>query len=67
VLLVTHDVEEAIVLADRVLVLAPDGHVCLDREVQIERPRKRGTPSFNALRAELLGELGVDEGVESGG
>jgi sulfonate transport system ATP-binding protein len=66
VLLVTHDVDEAIVLADRVLVLGPDGHICFNREVEIARPRRRGAPSFGALRTVLLNELGVDESRESG-
>jgi sulfonate transport system ATP-binding protein len=65
VLLVTHDVDEAILLADRVAVLT-DGHISLDTRVDIERPRLRADPAFTALRARLLAELGVDEAVESG-
>jgi len=66
VLLVTHDVDEAIILADRVLVLGPDGHICLDRVVEVERPRHRRDANFSALRDELLAQLGVDEDMESG-
>jgi sulfonate transport system ATP-binding protein len=58
VLLVTHDVDEAILLADRVLVLV-DGRITLDRRVGLGRPRDRGHPGFTALRSRLLAELGV--------
>jgi sulfonate transport system ATP-binding protein len=65
VLLVTHDVDEAILLADRVAVLT-DGHISLDTPVRVERPRVRADPAFNELRSQLLAELGVDDEVESG-
>jgi sulfonate transport system ATP-binding protein len=58
VLLVTHDVDEAIGLADRVLVLV-DGRITLDAAVRLGRPRDRGDRGFIALRTTLLGELGV--------
>jgi sulfonate transport system ATP-binding protein len=67
VLLVTHDVDEAILLADRVLVLR-DGQITLDTGVQLERPRDLGDRGFAVLRSRLLGELGVvgpGEGDES--
>jgi sulfonate transport system ATP-binding protein len=60
VLLVTHDVDEAILLADRVLVLI-DGKITLDVRVRLGRPRDRGHHGFIALRTRLLGELGVAE------
>jgi sulfonate transport system ATP-binding protein len=60
VLLVTHDVDEAILLADRVTVLV-DGRISLDIDVDIERPRSRGDARFVELRERLLRELGVDE------
>jgi sulfonate transport system ATP-binding protein len=60
VLLVTHDVDEAILLADRALVLV-DGRIALDVPVDLGRPRDRGDPGFVALRTRLLGELGVTE------
>jgi sulfonate transport system ATP-binding protein len=63
VLLVTHDVDEAVLLADRVLVLS-DGTISLDVPVQVADPRFRGDPAFIALRARLLAELGVDEAAE---
>jgi sulfonate transport system ATP-binding protein len=60
VLLVTHDVDEAIALADRALVLV-DGTITLDVPVGLRRPRDRGHPGFTALRSRLLRELGVPE------
>jgi sulfonate transport system ATP-binding protein len=58
VLLVTHDVDEAILLADRVLVLA-DGHIDVDIAVDLEKPHQRTDPRFAALRTQLLERLGV--------
>jgi sulfonate transport system ATP-binding protein len=58
VLLVTHDVEEAILLADRVLVLT-DSKISLDRTVELARPRRIGGEAFDELRDQLLAELGV--------
>ncbi|MFE2940740.1 ABC transporter ATP-binding protein [Streptomyces sp. NPDC059255] len=60
VLLVTHDVEEALLLADRALVMR-DGAIAYETPVALERPRTVGDPGFAALRARLLAELGVDE------
>ena len=62
VLLVTHDVDEAILLADRALVLV-DGKITLDVPIGLNRPRDRGHHGFIALRSRLLGELGVAEPV----
>lgn len=58
VLLVTHDVSEAITLADRVLVME-HGRIGYDAPVALDRPRSTGDPGFVALRTELLGRLGV--------
>lgn len=60
VLLVTHDVEEALLLANRVLVLA-QGRLIEDVPVPLPRPRRRAAPGFDQLRLRLLGALGVDE------
>ncbi len=59
-LLVTHDVDEAVALADRVLVL-DRGRIVLDVSNDAPRPRDRATPAFAALRARLLDQLGVRE------
>ncbi|MFD5749875.1 ABC transporter ATP-binding protein [Streptomyces sp. NPDC127033] len=60
VLFVTHDVEEALLLADRALVMR-DGAIAYDTPVALDRPRTVGDPGLTALRARLLAELGVDE------
>nr|WP_243659188.1 ABC transporter ATP-binding protein [Tamaricihabitans halophyticus] len=61
VLLVTHDVDEALRLADRVLVLR-DGRIAYDQPVEAARPRATDTPDFLAHRTELLSWLGVPAG-----
>ncbi|OKH77673.1 sulfonate ABC transporter ATP-binding protein [Mycobacterium sp. SWH-M3] len=65
VLHVTHDVDEAILLADRVVVLS-GGRVSLDRIVGLDFPRSRGDAGFDELRRALLAELGVREEVGHG-
>jgi sulfonate transport system ATP-binding protein len=58
VLLVTHDVDEALTLADRVLVMN-NGRIDYDAPVELARPRETGKPAFQSLRTELLARLGV--------
>jgi ABC-type nitrate/sulfonate/bicarbonate transport system ATPase subunit len=61
VLLITHDVEEAIHLADRVLVLSPrPAEIQATFEVPFPHPRKLTSPEVQDLRVEILRELGVD-------
>ena len=62
VLLVTHDVDEAIVLADRVIVL-DGGVIRSDVRVELGKTRSPSDPAFARLRTYLLGELGVDDAV----
>jgi len=60
VVLVTHDVEEAVLLGDRVVVLAPrPGRVVADIAVPASRPRQRTDTAVVELRARALEALGV--------
>jgi sulfonate transport system ATP-binding protein len=54
--LVTHDVQEAIALADRV-VLIEDGQIALDERVSLPRPRARGSASFAQLEDYVLSQV----------
>ncbi|GAA1574671.1 MULTISPECIES: ABC transporter ATP-binding protein [Kribbella] len=58
VLLVTHDVDEAIVLADRVIVLDA-GRIVTSEIIDLSAPRSAADPGFAAIRARLLDALGV--------
>jgi len=58
ILFITHDVEEAIILSDRIYVLTPrPGRVRATFEVDLERPRTITETSFVKLKANLLGIL----------
>lgn len=59
ILLVTHDVDEALALADRVLVLG-GGQIAHQSQIDLERPRDRDHHELTTLRNRLLSELGVD-------
>lgn len=60
-LLVTHDVEEALFLAQRVIVFGPrPARVVAELRVDLPYPRHRGDPAFAELRREALHHLGLD-------
>jgi ABC-type nitrate/sulfonate/bicarbonate transport system ATPase subunit len=64
VMLITHDVEEAIHLADRILVLSPrPARIKAEFKVPFAHPRKVSSPDAQALRVAILKELGVTESV----
>jgi sulfonate transport system ATP-binding protein len=54
--LVTHDVAEAVALADRV-VLIEDGRIALDERIDLPRPRHRGSPAFARLEEAILNRV----------
>ncbi|MGI4812739.1 MAG: ABC transporter ATP-binding protein [Janthinobacterium lividum] len=63
ILLVTHDVDEAVLLADRVLVLK-NGRLAVDMPIDLERPRRSGR-AFTEITDFLLAELGVLKDTQS--
>jgi len=59
--LVTHDIDEAMILADRVVVMGgPPGTIRADITVSLPRPRQVGGPAFEALKRHLLEALNAD-------
>lgn len=66
--LITNDVDEAILLADRIIALNPDGSLGREFKVSLSRPRDRSAmnhdKTFKALRAEVTGYL-MDAGIKS--
>ena len=67
VVFVTHDIEEALLLGDRVVVLGALGRILLDRTIDLERPRSiddlRVAPDFVTLHTELADALKRGAGV----
>ena len=55
-ILVTHDVQEAVALADRVL-LIEDGAIALDLDIRLARPRERASTGFSAYEARILSRV----------
>ena len=68
VVLITNDVDEALVLADRIVTLTPNGTLGAEFMVNLPRPRARAAmnhdPAFKALRAEVTGYL-MDIGIRT--
>jgi sulfonate transport system ATP-binding protein len=62
VVMVTHDVDEATILADRVLVMA-GGRIAHDVAIPLAHPRRRNEPELEAIRERLLELLGVQPTV----
>ena len=61
VLLITHDVEEAVHMADRIMVLGPrPTSIQATFDVPVAHPRKLSNPELQALREAILRELGVE-------
>jgi sulfonate transport system ATP-binding protein len=57
-ILVTHDIEEALILSDRVIVMEPQpGRILTEVSPDLPRPRLRGDPGFDAWKRRLLGDL----------
>jgi ABC-type nitrate/sulfonate/bicarbonate transport system ATPase subunit len=60
VLFVTHDIEESLQLADRVVVMsARPGRVQRIAKIEVPRPRDISSPKYIALRDEILAEIGL--------
>ncbi len=58
VLFVTHSIEEAIFLADRVVVMEPGpGRIASEHRIELPRPRDVASPEFNEVRRELSARL----------
>jgi ABC-type nitrate/sulfonate/bicarbonate transport system ATPase subunit len=54
-LLVTHDIDEAIYMGDRIVIMTPNpGRIERTIPVNLDRPRQRNSPEFLALRSEIL-------------
>ncbi len=65
VMLITHDVEEAIHLADRIMVLSPrPTRIQAMFKVDLPHPRKLTSPEVQELRVAILYELGVDRNAD---
>jgi sulfonate transport system ATP-binding protein len=62
VVMVTHDVDEAVVLADRVVVMKA-GRIAHHEVISPSHPRRRGDPVLEAQRGKLMAQLGVDDAI----
>jgi len=65
VLFVTHSIDEALLLADRILVFTPrPGRIAADIKVDLPRPRAPQSAAFTALARELRGLVGADREID---
>ncbi len=54
-LLITHDIDEAIYMSDRIIIMTPSpGRIERTISIALERPRQRNSPDFLQLRGEIL-------------
>jgi NitT/TauT family transport system ATP-binding protein len=66
VLFVTHSIEEAIFLADRVVVMEPGpGRIASEHRIELPRPRDVSSPEFNAVRRDLSARLHSHHGKKA--
>jgi sulfonate transport system ATP-binding protein len=62
-ILVTHDVDEAIFLSDKVVVMSPKpGRIAGEIEVDLPHPRDRAGPGFAQLKRRILAQMGEYDG-----
>lgn len=62
IVFVTHDVDEAVYLADKIVILDKNpGRIARIVEVDIERPRKRESAEFMALQESIVEQLNMEE------
>ena len=58
VVIVTHDLDEALLLADRIVILSK-GRICHETQVDLARERDVTSPEFNALKRVLLNQFSL--------
>lgn len=64
VLMVTHDIDEAVQLGDRVVILSQrPAHVQEDLKIPMDHPRDAASPELLALRARILDEMGISRAI----
>ena len=65
ILFVTHSIEEALLLSDRVVLMAPHpGRIVAETTIDLPRPRDVASPEFNALRRTLTKALHATEPLQ---
>jgi NitT/TauT family transport system ATP-binding protein len=66
VVFVTHSLEEAIFLADRIVVMSPGpGRIVAEERITLERPRDVSSPAFNEIRRRMAALLHADHAREA--
>ncbi len=67
VMLVTHNIEEAVTLCDRIIVLAPDpGRIAAELEVPLPQPRERLAPAFREIVDDIYARMTAGRGPSTG-